>query len=81
MAEHTEESGGRCLTEAEMEKAHRTQWEAAELCFRWLTEWEDVEVRGAADLNRLRWHLRVMAAEIQAAAAELERMGGHAVAA
>lgn len=62
------------LEEFELGVVHHAQWQAAELCYRWLVEWEDVEIREASQLAQLRSHLDVVAREIQAAVTEVERV-------
>lgn len=63
------------LTDTDIGTAHHAQWQAAELCYQWLSEWEDVEIRELMQLGRLREHLDAMARGIQAALAEVDQLG------
>jgi hypothetical protein len=53
------------LAEADVEIIHRAQWIAVEACFRFLTEWEDVQVRTEAAAGRLKRDLEELVQAVQ----------------
>jgi hypothetical protein len=62
----------RPLGDAETARAHVAQWDAAELCYGWLVEWDEVEVQDAEQMGRLRGHLEVMVRGLHAVLADLD---------
>jgi hypothetical protein len=62
------------LGDWEMANIHRVQWDTAEMCYSWLVEWEDVEVRSPSQLDRLHRSLQATVHGLCGALGEVERM-------